>query len=67
MWMYAHAKMGVKLQEVVKMTNPEHRAVQKFRVLLAFPVITCVVALPSEVTAPPRSSTIFSKLNIKTQ
>lgn len=64
--MYAHAKMGVKFQ-AVKITNPEHRAVQKFRVLLAFPVITCVVALPCEATAPPRSSTIYSKLNIITQ
>lgn len=66
MWMYAHTKMGVKLQ-IVKKTNPEQRAVQKFKVLLAFPVITCVVALPCEVTTPPRSSTIYSKLNIKTQ
>lgn len=37
-------------------TNPEHRAVQKFSVFLTFPVTTCVLKLPSHITAPPRSS-----------
>jgi len=38
-----------------KNTDPEHKATQKFSVLLAFPVITCVLALPSHVTEPPSS------------
>ena len=41
------------------MTDPEQRAVKKFRVFLTFPVTTCVLVLPSEVTAPPRFSITY--------
>lgn len=40
-------------------TNPEQRAVQKFKVFLTLPVITCVVMHPSEVTVPPRDSMTY--------
>ena len=45
-------------QAIVIHANPEHKAVQKFKVLLTLPARTCVHKLPSAVRVPPRSSTI---------
>jgi hypothetical protein len=42
-------------------TNPEDKAVQKFKVVLTFPVTTWVLTLPSGVTAPPRVSITYTK------
>lgn len=42
-------------------TDPEQRAVQKFKVFLTFPVTTCVQRLPSAVTVPLRSSITYTQ------
>lgn len=43
-------------------TNPEQRAVQKFRVFLTFPVTTWELILPSQVTTPPKFSITYIKM-----
>lgn len=53
-------KQHKKYKDQIK-THPEHKAVQKLRVFLTFPVTTCVLALPSDITIPPRVSITYEE------
>ena len=49
--MSRYTKLRYQFEDLA-MTDPQQRAVKKFRVFLTFPVTTCVLVIPSEVTAP---------------